>query len=324
VRVIALVMLGVVLLWRGLQMWVDSWSAPTAAPVTAAAPAPVPPSPPPPPPLPVATDEELRGLASSDPYIPIRTADLLLQRRVTPKLERDVDDALARQPGEDLESRLLCIKSRFENRETLEYMLRRFPRDDERALRWGVDRGVRCMLDAIASRIEEGPERIRDTIILGAFSDDGGVRETVLKAFRRTDFQLLPLPVLRQLNSELPHVRRKAVNAAIALGAIRRTPEIVRRALIDEDRYVRDVAAVHLALDADAEAARLLARALVEAPENPELLHAYREREQRHRDAAQAIAALAADEREPGELRTRASDLLVRLGVKPLPTPSER
>ena len=266
------------------------------------------------------TLDELGGLASFDARTRLGAADTLMQRAVTPELTAVVNDALMRGADGEFAGRLVCLKSRFDDHDTLEFLVADAPWQ-QTAEYWEASPDS-CLLEALTRRIEEDPERIRDKLLMGAFTVNGNVRSRVLKAYRRTDLDLLPLPLLSRLEHGDPH-RREAVGAALALGAIRHAPDIVRDALYDDDRYVSQMSRDELVREESPKAAELLASVLVLNPVNADLRRTMIAREQRWHDVSRALLDIAVEERSD-RLREAALELISATGevgaIEPLQT----
>lgn len=306
------VLVGVVALWRGLQVYFDPMRQPEWANAAAAVPrataskaeaAPTPG-------LPGPTREELALVGSTDSANQLKGADALLARAVTADLVAAVESALLRHPGPDLEARLVCLKSRFEGPETLEFLLARFPKD-RMALDWNLKPDVACVLEALVTRVGEAPERIRDALMPAVYAGNASTRSQALRAFRMMDLPRIPAMLVAETSTPGPF-QREALQAALALGAIRLHPALVAGAI--RDPYTRPLVKQELRADPHANAARIVANVWAERSVESELEELAREREGQMHDVSAALLEIVVNPSEPEEKRAAAAHGLERLG----------
>jgi hypothetical protein len=176
-----------------------------------------------------------------------------------------------------------------------------------------VDAGTMCLLRAVADHAAEDPVRARERLLLGACSDNGGIRGVVHAGFEHIDLPDLPPVIQVAAQSTWPHQRRCAIEAALALNALEHAPIMLERAFFDEDGAGRVVRS-HLVQSDRAAAARLLARMLVTHGEREPLAGTAMERERTKHDVTSALVEIAYDEQMSGEMRAGALDTIARRG----------
>ena len=304
------VLVGFVALGRGLQWYFDpsqpNWTnAAVSVPYSTsskarAAAAPGRPDP---------TREELALLGSADSANQLKAADTLLTRAVTPDLVAAVESALQRSPRPDIEARLVCLKSRFEGPEILEFLLARFPKD-RFALTWTIEPDVACVLNALVTRVDEAPERIRDALMPAAYANNGITQEQALRAFRRMDLPQIPAMLVAETSTSGPF-QRQALNAALALGAVRNNPALVARAI--RDPRMRPFVKQELRTHPHANAARIVAKVWAERSIETELADLAADREKHMHDVSAALLEIVGNPSEPENTRVGAARGLERL-----------
>lgn len=324
---VLVLLLGLALLWRTLE-WYDGYlrrmssgpRTPASAgggPGPAAVPATRRPRPTPTP-SPEAVLTELEALRSPDVFKRREAAALLRQRLPTPALEQAVDEALAEADpaeakNEGLRTDLLCLKSRFPGRISLELVLEALPKE-ERAYDWNVNEGVQCCLRSLGERAAEDPVRIREALLRAVYGFGGNGRGAAVDALRNVDLPDIPESLRARLRTGDDHERALAFDAALALGALAKDPELVERALLDPYHGVSQTARrVILKSPGDA-GARMLARALVRDPGNAEAVSVFRQRDLLERDVTPALLEIALDGTAPEHHRRSALDLIGRYG----------
>ena len=238
--------------------------------------------------FPAAMPEELALLDAPDTSLQMRAAETLLARAVTPDLVAAVEAKLRSRPDQHVEALLVCIKSRFEGPETLDYLLLRFPSTrDEFGRRPRAD--VTCVLDALVDRITDAPERITAALLPAVYSPNSTTRHKVTQAFRLVDLPSLPAE-LAALGREGEPLHEGAVAAAMALGALRYDRALVDRAVRDPDLIA--VVAEDLRTNQHPNGARVLAGAWAERPSETSYAQLARAREGLLHDVSAALVEI--------------------------------
>jgi hypothetical protein len=258
-----------------------------------------------------ATREELALLDSLDPRNQQRGAELLLTRGITPDVVNAVESALQRMPEPAVEARLVCVKTRFEGPEILEFLLARFPRD-RRDVNWNLKPETACVLDALVSRVMDAPDRIVPALMPAIYSTNGSAREKVLRAFRLIDVEQIPAVLLVEASTSGAPDRREALAAAVALGAIRLNPALVARAVTDPQMF--PVVATELRSDPHPNAARIVANVWTERSFESPYAQLARDREGRSHDVSAALVEILNDPSAPERNRRTAVEHLAQLG----------
>lgn len=310
-------LLGLALLWQGL-FWLDQYvyrvgrGKPPAPPVEAgqtneqAASTPMPAterlSPP--------SSLEIDTLSSANPYDRLDVARRLRERSVTPQLMVAVDAALASSPPPDLEAELRCLKSRFPGRETLDFILERLP--DEESFDRNEVEVAGCFVAALADRTESDRGIVYGVLLRYAFHRFEEVRGEALRGLSRIEVSELPPLVLSKWRSRHSEDRRRALDAALALGALRHSPGFIEAALGDRgsDWKAQKV----LETDPSPEAGRIVARAYLKNPGTHSIKVLFRNRESWHLDVTPALVEVALDEKEAEPTRRSALEALQAYG----------
>jgi len=308
------ILVGIVALWSWLDWYFDPMRQ-NVQTIRAVADSPPPPpagkGAPPPPTLPPATREEIALLASGDPGNRLKAADALLGRAPTPDLVHAVDAALARHPDPNLEARLVCLKSRFEGPETLEFLLARFPKE-RRALDWNLPADVSCVLDALVARATDAPDRIVAALTPAIYASNAGTRQKALRAFRLLDLRQIPVPLIVEASTTgLPN-QREALAAVVALGAVRLNPAAV--AIGVRDPHTRSAVREELRINPHPNAARIVANVWAERSAESEYGFLARDREQGLHDVSAALLEILGKPSEPEIKRVAAAEHLGTLG----------
>lgn len=306
------ILVGVVALWGGLGWYFTPMptnralapqpAVPLPAPAGARGPAAAP--------LPTATPQELALLNSPDPANQRKGVDTLLTRAVTPELVTAVEEALAKNQPAELEARLICIKTRFEGPETLDFLLARFPKE-RRELDWNLKPDVACVLDALVARAAEAPERVRDALMPCIYASNSGTREKALTAFRRMDLPGIPAMLMAEAATPGPY-RREALQAALALGALTYNPGIVESAFKSSD--MRSVVVHALRTDPRAVASRIVAHGWAENSFDSTIERLAIDRERQMNDVSAALVEIVASETAADRTRVTAARHLATLG----------
>lgn len=260
--------------------------------------------------FPPAMPEELALLDAPDSNLQIKAAETLLARAVTPDLVRTVEAKLRTRLDPQVESLLVCVKSRFEEPGTLEYLLSRVPSTrDEFAGR--PTAGVSCVVDALAARITEAPERVTAALVPAVYSRDLGMRHEVIQAFRLVDLPSLPAE-LAGLGREPGELHAGAVGAAVALGALRHNPALVDLAV--RDPKLISVVAEDLRTNPHPNGARVLAGVWTDRPAEASYLQLARAREGVLHDVSAALVEIVRSTSAPEPKRIAAAKHLATLG----------
>ena len=309
--VLLAVIVGLFALARGLQWYLDPQRTAGAGDATADTGAIVPLTPEPRPQQadPPATAAEIALLASPDAGNQRTAVETLRARAITPDLIAAVDAALARRPDRDLEIQLVCIKARFENDGSLDFLIGRMPADRAAMMR-ARDADTTCVVDALTRRIREAPERISGALVPGAYASNPSIRAKTLGAFRLIDVPVPPM-VIADASTPASGVRHQALRAAIAFGAVQKNPDVVDAGLRDHD--TRSAVTDELRINPHQNAARMVANAWLDldAPEIEGLAHR-REREQH--DVSAALLETVLDETQGERRRAAAAARIGSLG----------
>jgi hypothetical protein len=260
--------------------------------------------------LPAAMPEELALLDAPDASVQIKAAETLLARAVTPDLVATVEAKLRTRPDPQVEALLVCIKSRFEGPETLEYLLARFPSTRDEFGRWlRVD--VSCVLDALVERIADDPVRVTTALLPAIYSNNAATRHKVIQAFRLVDLPSLPAE-LAALGRQPGPLHGGAVGAAMALGALRHDNALVDRALRDPGLIA--VVAEDLRANPHPNGARVLAGVWTDRPFDPSYAQLARAREGLLHDVSAALVEIVRATTAPEPRRVAAAQHLATLG----------
>lgn len=317
--VLVLTLVGLVGLWRGVGSYFDpinqSRPIPGAATSAPAAPrAPSAPESPAVPSLPLPTDAEIALLGSNDPGNQMKGAEMLTTRVVTPEVVAAVDAALQRRPAKDLEARLVCLKARFDGPEALEFALARFP-TERKALSWNLEPEVSCLLNTLTARAGEAPDRVLEALMPAAYATNYSTRSLVLKAFRTMYLEQMPILLVTEASTAGSPNRHEALEAALALGAIRLNPELVSRAL--GDSATRSSVKQELKLEPHPNAARIVANVSTERAYESDLQQLERDKESETHDVSAALLEIVLNPSENEAKRAAAArqlELLKEVG----------
>ena len=309
-----MVLVGVAALARALQWYFDPFRELDRASAIVAATRP--PSPAasrgrPPRTLPAAMPEELALLDAPDVTVQIKAAETLLARAVTPALVAAVDAKLRTRPDKQVETLLVCIKSRFQGPGTLDYLLMQLPgTPDEFGRRLRVD--VSCVLDALVDRITEDPARVTAALLPAVYSTNAATRHKVIQAFRQVDLPSLPaeLAVLGRQPGEPLH--EGAVAAAMALGAFRQDSALVDRAA--RDPVLIAAVAEDLRSNPHPNGARVVAGVWTDRPLDIQYAQIARTREGLLHDVSAALVEIVRSTAAPEPRRVAAARHLATLG----------
>jgi hypothetical protein len=309
--VLLAVIVGVLGLGRGLQWYLDPARTADTTQVAAdtGAISPLTPEPPPQQPAPPATAAELALLSSPDRGNRLTAATTLRARAITPELISAVDQALAASPDRDLEIQLICLKSRFENDGSLDFLIGRMPADRDAMMR-ARDEDTGCVVDALTRRIREAPERISTALVPAAFASNPGIRTKALGAFRLIDVPVPPM-VIADASTPASGHRHQALRAAIAFGALEKHPAVIDAGLRDES--TRSAVTHELCTSPHHNAARMVANAWLDLrAAEVDGLAMGREREQH--DVSAALLEVALDTHQHETRRAAAAAHIASLG----------
>jgi hypothetical protein len=317
--ILVMVLVGVTGLWRGVGWYFDpinqnkpipgaAVSAPAATTGPAAA------APTAAPTLPLPTDAEVALLRSNDAGNQLKGADMLTGRVVTPDVVAAVDEALQRSPNKDLEARLVCLKARFDGPEALEFALARFP-NERKSLDWNLDPEVSCLLNTLVTRAIDAPDRVLDALMPAAYATNYSTRSLVLKAFRTMYLEQIPPLLLTEASTAGSPRQREALEAAMALGAIRLSPELVSRTL--QNPATRSSVKQELKLEPHPNAARIVATVAAERSFESDLQQLERDKEAETHDVSAALLEIVLNTSESEAKRAAAArqlELLKEVG----------
>ena len=171
---------------------------------------------------------------------------------------------------------------------SLNELLARFPRDGA-AFEGNLPFDVADTLDALITRFNESPEKVRDALMPAIYSSNDATRRKVLTAFRSKQWRWVPSPLLAEAAGKGPR-QHQALEAALALGAWRTSPNLV----IVASRNPTNSALVQeeLRLHTDAASARFLALTWVEGADY-EFGRLANEREKLSHDVSAALLELS-------------------------------
>jgi hypothetical protein len=307
--------LGLVSLWRGIQLYLDHLDrrdeAAAAATVAAAKPPgplhrPAGPAPP--------TDEEIAALDTADRITRLKAGDVLLTRTLSPSLW-PVLDALTLKYVEDdqMLARLACLGMRIPDARALASAFSFLPTTED-GYRTRLEPDLKCALETVAERAGELPERARDVLLAAVFSPHFETHERAAEGLRKVVLDDFPATLQVEVRSPDVRRRRQAIRAALAVGAIDKLPSLVERALLDSDYGVSDRARYELLRSKSAEAPRIIARTVTEQPDGRFFGDMIRRREAEHRDAEPAILDIVEDESREPRVRLNGMRLLVAYG----------
>jgi hypothetical protein len=305
-------LVAVVALWRGIGWYFDPLTeANQQAAKVAATPRPVRRAPgvPGPPPLPAPTAEEIALLSSSDASNRLLGVDTLAMRATTPEAISAVEAALASNPQPaGFEQGLVCLKSRVESPDTIEFVLARFPTDEKAVRAFNPTRDVRCMLDVLADHAAEvPPDRVLTAMMPAVYSGNGQSRESALRAFRAIDVDEIPPILLVAASTDGAPYHNEALQAALALGAIRLSPGLVAKAARS---WTTDAVGVELKTSPHPNAARIVADVWSDRPDDRRLQLVAQDRERQHHDVSAGLLEIVLDSTRDDVKRTGAAQNL--------------
>jgi hypothetical protein len=152
-----------------------------------------------------------------------------------------------------------------------------------------------CLVEALAGRAGEDPDRIRDALIPYAFSYVGRLNRAALAGLSKVPLTHMT-PKLRAA-SEGAVSAAMPVWAALALGLDEETaPDLVQEWLSSPERSARSAIGRHLVSSPKPAAAARIADALARDAGNVEFVQLAKARDAKQRDMSDALADLALDE----------------------------
>lgn len=182
--------------------------------------------------MPAPADEEIALLGSVSADNRLLAARTLRGRAVTPAVEQAVDSALSREQDTEIRAELVCLKAAASGLSSIDFLVGAFPADPLR-LNGQVAPDVLCVLDALVERIKEAPERITPVLVPAVYSNNLSIRARALGAFRQVDVAI-PEPLVAEAGTAGHPYRREALAAVMALGGARKSPDVVAKALADD------------------------------------------------------------------------------------------
>jgi hypothetical protein len=314
---VLLLLLGLALLWQGLQWYDDHLRRLSRGPRVAepsrqtpvpATPTPEPtptPAPTPPPPTP----EEIAALATSDQATQLDAVNVLLHRQMTPELAVALSGV--RPLHAWAEEGLACLRARAGGAEGIDVAIRELARQDA-AWPGKVDHAL-CLVRALSARASEQPDRIRDALIPYAMAIPARLRGAALEGLARVPVREMP-PKLREAAAEAMSASMP-VAAALALGLDEETaPDVVDEFLQSGEASARSTIRAHLVSSPKPAAASFIAERLVRDPRDGDLVRLAKARSEKHGDVAPALADVALDETRELHERQAALELAGSLG----------
>jgi hypothetical protein len=316
VRVGLLLVLGLVVLARGLVYLNDRLaeaSRPTPAAAAPAAAAPATPRPVGSPsaealpavvPLTPPTDDQMLSLQLTVGDELVATLNALRQHTVTPALVEALDATAVRVPYPEIQRFVACHRARAAGA-PLSMAFDALP-VERHDVDWRRD-STACVLDVIAARADEDRERV--IALFAERSLDMTVPATVAQTLVRLDPSTLP-PVMTEAIAT-PSRRRdrlNAVKAAVAIGAAAKWPDQVALWLRDEQL---DGAVLYaLAERSDEASMRFLAREITDNPGSDAMQQMVERFRSKPGTLDLQLVAVAADPQAPSFARVHAAHLV--------------
>jgi len=255
--------------------------------------------------LPPPSESELAALENGPEDVMGEALRALRQREVTPEGLRALDAVSRRTTDVELLRRATCYRVR--GGAPLETGFSALPTSPAADGEWKRD-GAACLVDAIAARASEAPERALPLLIERGLLDD---TDAIMAGLAQVHADVLPAPVTEALDTVGPSpVRRAAIRIAVALGAAEKWPERVATWLEDPDRGLRLHAHAQLLRQRDDDSRRLAAQAVAADPADDELSRRAVEQIGKGDGFDRQLAAVAADPSQPAAARAHAADLV--------------
>jgi hypothetical protein len=255
--------------------------------------------------LPPPSESELAALENGPEDVMGEALRALRQRDVTPEGLRAIDFASRRTTDAELLRRATCYRVRGDA--PLETGFSALPTTPATDGEWKRD-GATCLVEAIAARASEAPERALPLLVERGLLDD---TDAIMAGLAQVHADVLPAPVTEALDTAGPSpARRAAIRIAVALGAAEKWPERVATWLEDPDRSLRLHAHAQLLRQPDDASRRLAAQAIAADPADDELSRRAVEQIGKGDGFDRQLAAVAADPSQPAVARAHAADLV--------------
>jgi hypothetical protein len=230
---------------------------------------------------------------------------VLQQRAVTPQGLLAVEAASHRTTDVELLRRVTCYRVR--GGAPLDVAFSALPAMPVSGAEWAGD-GAACLVEAIAARASEMPERSLAVLADRALAQD---TEAIVAGLSQLDPEQLPPSVAAALDGGTDgRTQRAAIRVAIALGAAAKWPERVTSWLEHPDRVIRLHAHAELLRQHDDDSQRLAAQATAADPADEELTRRAVEEMGKGYGFDGLLAAVAADPSAPAAARVHAADLV--------------
>jgi hypothetical protein len=321
VRILLLLILGVVMLWRGLMYMNDrlvsagrpapsAWAVPPAAappPATVAAPAGRPVLPPP-------TDSQLLALRLGDPAARADALRDLRAHAVTPELLEALDDVMRQadiQFAPEVVRLVACHRARADGA-SLGLAFAGLPTEPA-DVAWHHE-GAACLVAVIAARAAEDPAGATAVLAERAIYDP---TPQVRTGLARLDLPDLPEPIAAAADDRSRSGRRRrihAVEAALAMNAVQKWPERVRAWVQDPDDLIAATTVRALAAQTDEASQAIVALEIASRPETGYLRALADQALWKPGTLDLGLAAVAADPRQPAFARGNAAQLVAERG----------
>jgi hypothetical protein len=330
-RVLLLLVAGLVLLFRGLQLYADRLAAherpryaeaaeaaaraaaeaegvmpvprPTAVP---SLPTPAPPAPQ----LPPATEFHVATLVGGDPSQLAATLRALRLHAITPDVAVALDAAQARTSAPDLQRLIACHRGRQDGA-PLEPVFAALPDAPPADVAWKQE-GAACLVQVIAARAAEDPARSTPVLVDCVLES---ANPAVLLALAALDVPDLPARLADAIDDPGRRRRRHAaVGAALAMGAAVKWPDRVTVWLDDPDRDVRLQTLRTLAAARDDASLALAAESLAREPGDDIVTRVAATSLALGGGLDRALAAVATDASQPAFARGHAAFLVSDAG----------
>jgi hypothetical protein len=259
--------------------------------------------------LPEPTTGEIAALESGDAEAVAQALRGLSGRAVTPAALHALDAVERRTTDADLLRSTACYRAR--GADTLDLAFAALPAAPAADPEWHKA-GSECLVDVIASRADEVPERALPLLADRALQQG---TNAVLDGLALLDPPQLPAVLSAELASPTSvRSRRAALRAAIALGAAAKWPDQVEAWLADDDRTIRLLVHEALGRRRDDASQDLAARTIAENPADQELTRRAADLIGKGTGFDERLATLAGDGDEPSEVRAHAAGLVALHG----------
>ena len=251
------------------------------------------------------TPDEIAALESGDTDALTATLRSLRARAVTPAGLAALDLAERRTTDPDLLRQMACYRAR--EAASLDAAFSTLPQSAATDVEWLED-GAACLVELIATRADELPERALPLLVERVLIQDNG---TILGGLAKLDPPQLPAPIAAEIATGAPtRSRRAALKAAVALGAAAKWPEQVEAWLGDSNRHIRLLVHEALGNREDDASQTLAARAIANQPQDDEMTRRAAELIGRDTGFDRRLVAVAADTNESAEARANAAGIV--------------